>query len=149
MTDPVSTTLTAVKIGIDVLKPILTYFKKLASSKKEKDIISKLIKELLLGDKADKYKIKSWTAQLEQMQSTSPEAIRAMELSRDAKIGYYKAVKPAAYKEVPAKKAGFGKTAAGKAFAAGRELKPGKTPAGKTKSKLVIKKAGTKKKIAK
>ncbi len=157
MTDPVSTTFTAVKIGHDVLKLILTYFKNITSSRKEKDIVSKIYKELLLGDKADAYKIKSWIVQLEQLQSTSPEAIRAMELSRNAKIGYYNAVKPAVYKEVPAKKAGFGKTAAGKAFAAGRELKPGKTPAGKlaksparkTKSKPVIKKAGPKKKIAK
>jgi hypothetical protein len=73
MTVPVA----EIKLGIDTLKMLFKSFKKIATNKKEKTLISDVYKELLLGDKSDFSKIESKLIQLEKIGADSPDFLKA------------------------------------------------------------------------
>lgn len=88
MTVPVA----EVKLGVDIIKWLSNYFKRISNNKKEKTIVSEIFKELLLGDKSDFAKIESMMMQVEKTGIVSPEGVRAKEHFFNVK----RAVKPAA-----------------------------------------------------
>ncbi len=75
MTIPV----TEIKLGVDILSRLFKFFKGISNNKKGKTILSKIYKEILLGDKSDFSKIESMLIQMEKIGDDSPEYVKAKE----------------------------------------------------------------------
>jgi hypothetical protein len=67
---------TEIKIGVDILSRIFKSFKGVLETKKEKDIISKVYRELLLGDKGDLDKVEAMLLQVEKHGALNPDYVK-------------------------------------------------------------------------
>ncbi len=105
---------TEVKIGVDLLARLFGALKELVETRKEKNLLSRLYKELLLGDAADLVKVEAMLLQLRQLGSSSAEFLRAEEYLASAKKVAKKVAKKPAAKKVAAGKAVVGAKAPGK-----------------------------------
>ena len=130
-----------IKVGVDILSRVFKSIKGMFDSKKEKDILSKIYKELLLGGKADLEKVEALLLQVEKLGSSSTDYVRAKGYLENAKVA---AKKPAAKK--PGGKFAAKKPAAKKPAA--KKPSPrvvSRTRTLKTTSKRSMSKASTKK----
>ncbi len=105
---------TEVKIGVDLLARVFGALKGLVETRKEKNLLSGIYKELLLGDAADLVKVEAMLLQLRQLGSSSAEFLRAEEYLASAKKVAKKVAKKPAAKKVAAGKAVAGAKAPGK-----------------------------------
>ena len=74
-----------IKIGVDILSQIFKSFKGVLETRKEKNILSKIYKELLLGKQADIDKVEAMLQQVEKLGSSSSDLVKAKRIFKNAK----------------------------------------------------------------
>ena len=94
-----------IKIGVDILSRIFKSFKGVLETRKEKDILSKIYKELLLGDQGDLDKVEAMLLQVEKLGSSSSDFVKAKVYFSKARAGVMTAPKKPASKKVVKSKA--------------------------------------------
>ena len=82
-----------ISISANIFSQIFKAIGKRLNTKKEKELISEIYKELLLGEKADMYKVKATILKLENLGSLSPSFLKAKDHisaidAKERKVGF-------------------------------------------------------------